>query len=91
MIYCFHGTLDQGALLLKSIIWLVSFAALLGRSCSFRGSVDYHLASAMNSQSRTKGTCILFADFWSNFIYLFQLVVAMIYKGWIEFLIADIE
>ena len=71
MIYCFHGTLDQSALLLKSIIWLVSFAALLGRSCSFRGSVDYHLASAMDSQSRTKGTCIVFVDCWCNFIYLF--------------------
>ena len=74
---------------------LVSFAAVFGdvtqRSPSFLGSVDYHLASAMDSQSRTKGTCILFVEFWSNFIYLFQLVVAMIYKGWIEFLIADIE
>ena len=36
-------------------------------------------------------TCIVFVDCWCNFIYLFQLLVAMIYKGPIELLIADIE
>ena len=80
---------------LKAIIWLVTFAAVFRdvrrRSPSFRGSVDYHLASAMDSHSRSKGTCIVLVVFWSNFIYLFQLVVAMIYKGRIELLIADIE
>ena len=81
---------------LKAIIWLVSFAAVFRdvrqRSPSCRGSVEYHLASAMDSQSRTKGTCIVFVDCWCNFIYLlFQLLVAMIYKGPIELLIADIE
>ena len=46
----------------------------------------------MDSQSRTKGTCIVFVDCWCNFIYLlFQLLVAMIYKGAMELLIADIE
>ena len=44
------------------------------------------------SQSRTKGTCIVFVNCWCNFIYLlFQLLVAMIYKGLIELLVADIE
>ena len=81
---------------LKAIIWLVSFAAVFRgvtqRSPSFAGSVDYPLASAMDSQSRAKGTCTVFVDCWCNFIYLlFQLLVAMIYKGPIELLIADIE
>ena len=77
MNYCIHGTLDQGALLLKS-----NHLACLLRSClsgchatllpfgeALRdipkdGSEgDYHLASAMDSQSRTKGTCIVFVDF----------------------------
>ena len=74
---------------------LVSFAAVFGdvtqRSPSFLGSVDYHLASAMDSQFRTKDTCIVFVYFWCNFIYLFQLLVAMIYKRPKELLIADIE
>ena len=35
---------------------------------------------------------IVFVDCWCNFIYLlFQLLVAMIYKGAMELLIADIE
>ena len=45
----------------------------------------------MDSQSRTKSTCIVFVDCWCNFIYLCQLLVGMIYKGSIELLIADIE
>ena len=36
-------------------------------------------------------TCIVFVDCWCNLIYLFQLLVAMIYKGPIELLIGDIE
>ena len=75
MIYCIRGAV---------------FRYVTQPSPSFLGSVDYHLASAMDSQSRTKGTCI-FVDLWCNFIYLCQLLVPMIYKGPIELLIADIE
>ena len=68
MIYCIHGTLGQGASLFKSNL---SFAAVsrdvTQRSPSFREGVEYHLASAMVSQSRTKGTGIVFVDCWCNF------------------------
>ena len=77
MIYCILGTLNQSALLFKSDHWLVSFAAVFRdvtqRPLPFGEAlhdipqdgceVDYHLASAMDSHSRTKGTCIVFVAF----------------------------
>ena len=71
MLYCIHGTLDQGALFLKS-----NHLACLPRSrlsgchatLPFLSGKDgcegdYHLTSAMDSHSRTKGSCIVFVDF----------------------------
>ena len=74
MIDCIHGTLNQGASFLKSnrLACLLRrrlsgchatplpFGQALRDIPKDGCEGDYHLASAMDSQSRTKGTCIVF-------------------------------
>ena len=77
MIYFIHGTLDQSALLFKSDHLACLLRSRLS-GChathpSFLDALhaipqdgcegDCHLASAMDSHSRTKGTCIVFVAF----------------------------
>ena len=77
MIYCIHGTLDQSALLFKSnhlaCLLRSRLSGCHAMPLPFGEALhdvpqdgcegDYHLASAMDSHSRTKGTCIVFVAF----------------------------